>query len=348
MSVHPQPQQAADGVLVGFNVEDGGVLIGFVGQPDANRCQYHRTQPNAEGDVPVSALCQFLSSDIYHVVEDEDDHRDHDGDAQSALSDDGAQWGSDEEEDDACQREREFLVAFQLMNAQRTVGAEAHVAVEVRLLGTVACLVQSHTSYMSPLVIGEVCEDGVEVQRMRLVVLCQHRGVSASAQPCLSQETVLIVFVLLAPCGIQQRRDGVYTHIQHRQVLRLCVVVEEVGIHDAEIVVEWNQVHLPLEGLAHIGYSGLVQRTASVLHIAETLAVIERQTEMHLVGCGLDAAGVCQHNLGVVEVCALRVDHNAIEHTCLLVLVLHKEIVARNLVVELSLGNFHFRRFLAH
>jgi ATP-dependent helicase/nuclease subunit A len=79
VAMQSQAQQAAEEALVGFDVEDSRVLIGLPCEPRTDRRQHHRTQPEAEGDVPVARLCHLLAGDVHHVVEDEDDHGDDHG-----------------------------------------------------------------------------------------------------------------------------------------------------------------------------------------------------------------------------------------------------------------------------
>ena len=69
---------------------------------------------------------------------------------------------------------------------------------------------------------------------------------------------------------------------------------------------------------------------------------------MHLLGGGLDAARVSQDNLGIVVARVLHVDHDAVEHAGLDVLMLHEEVVAGYLAVEHAFRYLQFGRLLLH
>ena len=132
------------------------------------------------------------------------------------------------------------------------------------------------------------------------------------------------------------------------QVFCLGVVREEVGIHQVEVGIEGNHVNLLDERLAHVGHVGAQHGALLGIHVAEAFAAPERELQVHLVGRALHASAVGQHDLDVVVAAGVRVDHHAVEHARLGVLVLHEEVVARNLAVEDAFGDFQLGALLPH
>ena len=131
-------------------------------------------------------------------------------------------------------------------------------------------------------------------------------------------------------------------------VLSLRVVREEVGIHQVEVAVEGDDVCFLDKRFSHVGHVGPQHRALLGVHVAEAFASPQRQFQVHLVGRALQSCAVGQHNLRVVVAVRVRIDHHAIEHTRLAVLVLHVEVVAWYFAVEDAFRDVQLGALLLH
>ena len=112
----------------------------------------------------------LLATDVDDVVEDKNQHAYHDGHTQSTLAYDGSQRCSDEEEDEAGQRECVFPVPFHMVLTECRVavclGHGPELVVILELAGAVAGIAPDFL----PLCIGKSGHEGVEG------LLCGNRG----------------------------------------------------------------------------------------------------------------------------------------------------------------------------
>ena len=89
--------------LVEVDVEDDGVVVGLVGEEGCNRSEDYRGNRHTEPDGPLVLAGHSEAGVVEDIVDDEDEYRHDDGYAETSLSDDGSQRGSNEEEDDTGQ-----------------------------------------------------------------------------------------------------------------------------------------------------------------------------------------------------------------------------------------------------
>ena len=132
------------------------------------------------------------------------------------------------------------------------------------------------------------------------------------------------------------------------QVLRLCVVREEVGIHQIEVAVEGDEDGLLYERFSHVWHACFEHRALLCIQIPEAFASPQREPEVHLVGRALQSSAVCQYNLDVVVAARVGVYHHSIEHSRVFVLMLYIEVVAWNLTIKDTFWNVQLRALLLH
>ena len=136
--------------------------------------------------------------------------------------------------------------------------------------------------------------------------------------------------------------------LQLLDVLAYILVAHAALVHTVEVGIELQQNLLEPERLAAV-WLVLRMVTGGILaQVLELLAAVELQKEVLLVVGQLEVAGVGQDDACVVETAAHVVDHQVVEGARLLVLVVDEEVVAGNLVVEYTLGNLEFGRFLLY
>ncbi len=88
---------------------------------------------------------------------------------------------------------------------------------------------------------------------------------------------------------------------------------------------------------------------ASLLpEIFKLLSIEKMQIKIAHISCESQTSGVGHENRGVVAAMAHIVYHNIVEHSGFSVFMLHKKIIAGNLVIEHPFGNLYFRRLLTH
>ena len=83
---------------------------------------------------PNSASAHSVSSVVENKEGDENQHRDDDRESQSSFSDDGAQRCSDEEEDEARQRQRELVDGLYLVVSYQSVAHIGDHTLEVEVV----------------------------------------------------------------------------------------------------------------------------------------------------------------------------------------------------------------------
>ena len=347
LSAGSQSEQPHEEVAVALDVEDDAVRVGLVSEEDASCRQHDGAEPCAALHGPDIGLGIVLACLVDDVVEDEDDDADNDRHSESAFADDGSQWCSDEEEEQACQAHGELLVPLDAMLAQAQVSVArlecAELALSLHRLG----FGQSCSPRPEALVVGHCHVDGVEGRHL-LCLLDDGERVGAPSRNGLAHVPQLDVVV--------DGMAGAVYHVAHRvdavvylsHVLRLSIVCEEVGIHQVEVGIEGNHVNLLDERFAHVWDVSPEHGALLGIHVAEAFAAPERQFQVHLVGCALHASAVGQHYLYVVVASRVGVDHHAVEHARLGVFVLHEEVVAWYLAVEDAFGDFQLGTLLPH
>ena len=143
MALLTQTQQAHDNGFVEVYVEHRGVLVSLISKEHGDRCEYHRGDGLSEPHLPLSVARHTHTRVVEDVIHDKHQYGYDDGYAQTSLADNGSQWGTDKEEDQARQRQSELLVS---LNQVLTVVAvqvfgifHLHVHICHHLLDTCQC-----------------------------------------------------------------------------------------------------------------------------------------------------------------------------------------------------------------
>ena len=116
-----QTQHTHGDILVEVNVEDGGVFVGFIGKEHGDRGEHYGGDGLSEPYLPLSVARHTHTRVVEDVIHDKHHHGYHYRHTQSTLTDDGTQGCSDEEEDQARQRQGELLDGFNLVMTVVTV-----------------------------------------------------------------------------------------------------------------------------------------------------------------------------------------------------------------------------------
>ena len=137
MSLGAYAQHLEQDVLVHVDVEHSGVAVGLECEEYCQRSQHGSGYQFAEQHCPVAVACHLHSRVLEDVIHYEHEHRDNHRHSQSALADDGAQRGTDEEEDDTCQRQRNLADGLNLVGSHLAVERVGIVALHAyhHLLG---------------------------------------------------------------------------------------------------------------------------------------------------------------------------------------------------------------------
>ena len=155
-------QQAHHPFGVGVEVEHGRVVVGLVGEEHGGGHEHGGGQALAEPDGPHASAGHAVAHVVEDVEDDEHDYGDDDGQSESALPDDGAQRGTDEEEEEARQGEHEFVERLYLVLTYQFVAVAGEHAFEVELHNLLAHLARRHVHRALLLVVGEAGVEGVE------------------------------------------------------------------------------------------------------------------------------------------------------------------------------------------
>lgn len=116
-----RPSTLHEEVLVKVDVEHRRVFVGLVCEEHGDRRQNGCRYEFAEQDGPLSVACHSHAGVVEDIVDDEYEHGDNHRHSQSAFADDGSQRGTDKEEDEARESQRELSDGFDLVLAVVTV-----------------------------------------------------------------------------------------------------------------------------------------------------------------------------------------------------------------------------------
>ena len=105
-------EQIAEELFPAVTVEQGGVAGGLEGQEQADGEEDQRGQPDPEKHVQIAIFGHALRHGGDDVVDNKEEHGDDHGKSQPTLADDGAQGGSDKEENQTGKAQGELLVPF--------------------------------------------------------------------------------------------------------------------------------------------------------------------------------------------------------------------------------------------
>ena len=116
-----------------------------------------------------------------------------------------------------------------------------------------------------------------------------------------------------------------------------------------EIGIEWYEHLLVGKRFAAIKFALIGERiTAAAAHILKCFALKKMQLQVGFTLIEREFAGIGKNNTCIAVTLTHIVDHHIVECAALFVLIAHKHIVARNLVVECAFGDIEVGRFLAH
>ena len=128
---------------VGIHVEHGRVVVGLHSEEHTQRCHDQCAYPHAEPHRHFSLTAHLHGTRVDDVVGNEDDDGHHDWETKTALAYDGTERGTDEEEDQTCQRHGDFLPELNLMQTNLLVTILHHVSLAVGIHLLKSSLLQS-------------------------------------------------------------------------------------------------------------------------------------------------------------------------------------------------------------
>ena len=132
------------------------------------------------------------------------------------------------------------------------------------------------------------------------------------------------------------------------KALDLSITIEQVSVHHVETRIKPDKIHFSAKRLAHIRNACLEHLSRLVVHIAETLSIVECEFEMLSVSSRLQPCRISENYFHIVIAPLRTIDDNPIQQSRLGILALYKQTISRYVVVEHSLGNLQLRRFLPH
>ena len=341
-----QSQQAHCEILVHVDVEYRRVLVGLVCEEDGDGRQYHGTQQLAEPYRPLVDTCHTHTRVVKDVEDDEHDDGDDDRHTKSTFTDDGAQRCSDEEEDDARQRQCELVDGLHHVHALFAVqpvcplGLVVHVG--QRHLYIVRCLCDD-----ALLVLGtHLMVDGVVELATSCHLFLYLCGVVVD-QRCPQVGQLLGFAVVLMAHRVVELTNGVQVVDDTAQSFRTGVSRDAAHLCQVEAAVKVQQYLLCREGLSAIGHIG-VDADIRLAHILKPLTAIQCQQQVLLLFRRLDASRVGQDDGSILVAAIHAVYHDAIEHATIQVFLLYIEVRVGNAVIEDALRNLYLGVRLLH
>ncbi len=340
-------EQLHEEVTIALHVEDHTVAVRLVRKEDTGGEEHKRAEPCAALYRPCINLCVVHARLVHDIIKDEDDDTDHNRHPQASLTDNCPQRCADEEEEQAGQTHRVLLVPLYAVLAEGEVPVACLEGSELTFrlcaFGTALCSAPS----LNALVVLQGKIERVE-GRHQLRLLHDAKGVGKPSGDVLSQIAEHEIVADDAASAIYAVAQRINAVLYFAKVLGLGVVREEVSVHEVEVAIKGDEVHLAYERLSHVGHVCPEHRSLLGIHVAEAFPTPERELEVHLVGCALHPSAVGKDNLRVVVTVGVGVNHHAIEHTRFRVFMLNIEVVARYLAVKNAFGDFQFRTLLPH
>ena len=155
------------------------------------------------------------------------------------------------------------------------------------------------------------------------------------------------LFIVCATNAVVELLQRVLVVQYLAQTLCSCVARYVVLIGQAEASVEVEYYLLGYECLAAIGHIGCSCQVLRA-HVLVPYTIIECKQQVLLLGCALHHTRVGQDD-GLVLVAACHaVDHDAVQHTRLQILLLYVDVRSWYAVVEYSFWYLHLRTLLLH
>ena len=346
MTLEPQSEQLHEEVAVEVDVEHHRIVVGLVGDKHGQGDEDGRGEALAEPDGPDALARHSVARVVENVVDDEHKHGDDDRDAQSALADDGSQWGADEEEDEAGEGHRELVDGLYLVLPQYLVGILGHHGLELQVVGFRLDGGEGRGHSIALLVEGEPVVEGVDVDRPVL----RHAGLSDAVGGLDARRAVIEHLGLLvegAADGVVDLRERVDVVVDFVQSLSPRIVAQAGGVGHVEVAVVVEHDLLLQESLALVGHGGAGGELRA-LHVLKPFSAPQGEQQVLLLGCGLEHSRVGEDD-GLVLVGACHpIYHDAVELARLGVLLLHVDVAVGDSVVEYTFGNLQLGALLLH
>lgn len=346
VAMNAQSKQAHEEEAVGINVEHRRVFVGLVGDEDGCRDEHGGRQSLAKPYCP-RALARHSVARVVENVEDDVDHDGHnDRHAEATLADNRAQGCSDEEENDADERQRELVDVLNLVLPDVLVGIACNHALELQVAQLGLHGAQSPVHDRAPRVGSQSGIEGVDV-----------RGLLCGLCPCLFRlvraewfggvvEVARIVVVHSAN-AVVRLVERINVGLDLLEALGARVSCNAGGLGEVEVAVEVHDEPLVYECLAAIGH-GRAARKFLGAHVLKPFAAVEVHDEVLLLCRGLQHARVGKDNGLVLVAAGHAVDHDIVEFARLHVLLAHVDVGLRNAIIEHALRYFQLRAFLFH
>ena len=105
-------QQTTEQIFVCFEIEHHRVEIGLIGNKYAERGNYEGANPHTHDHVDRAFAGHLHARGTDHIPNNENDYGDNRRHTKTALTNDGAKGGTDEEEENAGEREGHLLMPF--------------------------------------------------------------------------------------------------------------------------------------------------------------------------------------------------------------------------------------------
>ena len=232
------------------------------------------------------------------------------------------------------------------MFAQDAIGIVHDHSLKLQLAHLRLHIAQRHVHHTLLLVLRQAVEEGVEVERRTGGALLSSRRVAARKRKLRVVARLGGGVVAVADAVVDQtERVAVVQNLL--DALSASVGREQRGIGDVKVAVVVEDELFRGERLSLIGHRCRATQLLR-LHVLEPLPTPQREQQVLLVGGGLQHTRVGEDDLLVLIAARHAIDHNAIELTCLHVLLLHVDVAAGDAVVEDALWNFQLRTLLLH
>ena len=147
--------------------------------------------------------------------------------------------------------------------------------------------------------------------------------------------------------GIIQSVDGVDGVEDLRQTFSLGIVGKRRGISKVEVGIKVEYNLLGNEGFSSV-WNGSAVAEFTALHILKPFSAVKTQHEVLLLGCTLQHSRVGKDDGGIFVAVCHAIDHDAVELSCIQILLLHIEVAVRDSIVEDAFRDFQFRTLLLH
>ena len=163
MSFESDSQKLEYKLFVHVYVEYRRVVGCLVGDENRQWSQYGSGKSFAKPYCPYSASAHSVSCVVENKEGDENQYRDDDRESQSSFSYDGTQWRTDEEEDEARQRQRELVDGLYLVVSYQSVALIGDHTLEVEVVHGLLHVRGGVVYYRQPALCRHLLEQRVDI-----------------------------------------------------------------------------------------------------------------------------------------------------------------------------------------